>query len=104
LAKELIRTGLATAGSYGHLSLRPALCPYLRGWLDTTELADLTARWLLAMQGHIAFLVQQQHKKTELAAGTHPDPAGATEPVRPAGIGTKCRGCDGDHRANHWAP
>ena len=68
LAKELIWTGLATAGPYGHLSLHPALCPYLRGRLDTTERADLTARWLRAMQGHIAFLVQQQHKKTELAA------------------------------------
>ncbi len=68
LAKELIRTGLATAGPYGHLSLHPALCPYLRRQLDTAEHAELTDRWIRAMQGHVGFLDQQQTEKIELAA------------------------------------
>ncbi len=31
LAGELIATGLATPNRYNHLTLNPALCPYLRG-------------------------------------------------------------------------
>ena len=34
LAQELISTGLATENSYGHISLDPALCPYLREQLN----------------------------------------------------------------------
>jgi hypothetical protein len=34
LAGELIATGLATPNPYNHLSLNPALCPYMRGRLE----------------------------------------------------------------------
>ena len=34
LAGELIATGLATPNRYNHLTLNPALCPYLRGRMD----------------------------------------------------------------------
>ncbi len=34
LAGELIATGLATPNRYNHLTLNPALCPYLRARLD----------------------------------------------------------------------
>jgi len=36
LAGELIATGLATPNRYNHLTLNPALCPYLRGRLGST--------------------------------------------------------------------
>jgi hypothetical protein len=37
LAAELIRAGLATLNLYNHLTLNPALCPYLRACMDATE-------------------------------------------------------------------
>ena len=36
LARELIATGLATLNRYNHLTLNPALCPYLRGRMGST--------------------------------------------------------------------
>jgi hypothetical protein len=67
LAGELIATGLATPTRYAHLTLNPALCPYLRAQLDATERAALTARWDKAMRGYVEFL-DQQHQNAELAA------------------------------------
>ena len=49
LAGELVATGLATPNRYNHLTLNPALCPYLRARLDAAERAALTARWVEAM-------------------------------------------------------
>lgn len=68
LAGELIETGLATPNRYNHLTLNPALCPYLRGWLDAAERESLTARWLAAMPAYVGFLVQQQSQKIDVAA------------------------------------
>lgn len=68
LAGELIQTGLATPNRYNHLTLNPALCPYLRGWLDAAEHEALTARWVEAMRQYVNFLYQQQDQNTELAA------------------------------------
>ena len=68
LAGELIATGLATPNRYNHLTLNPALCPYLRGRMDSTEREALTARWVKAMRAYVGFLVQQQHQNTEVAA------------------------------------
>ncbi|MDS4025671.1 MAG: tetratricopeptide repeat protein [Candidatus Contendobacter sp.] len=68
LAGELIQTGLATPNRYNHLTLNPALCPYLRGRLDAAEREALTARWVEAMREYVEFLYQQQHQNTELAA------------------------------------
>ncbi|MFN0053506.1 MAG: tetratricopeptide repeat protein, partial [Planctomycetales bacterium] len=68
LAFELIGTGLATPNRYNHLTLNPALCPYLRGGMESTEREALTARWVEAMRRYVEFLVQQQHQNAELAA------------------------------------
>lgn len=68
LAGELIETGLATVDPYNHLSLNPALCPYLQGQLDAAEWEALTGRWVTAMRKYVGFLVQQRDQKTEIAA------------------------------------
>ena len=68
LADELIATGLATPNRYNHLTLNPALCPYLRGRMDAAEREALTARWVEAMRGYAGYLVQQLTKDTEIAA------------------------------------
>ena len=68
LAGELVATGLATPNRYHHLTLNPALCPYLRGRMESTERAALTARWVEAMRQYAEFLRQQQHQNAEVAA------------------------------------
>jgi tetratricopeptide (TPR) repeat protein len=68
LAGELIATGLATRNPYNHLSLNPALCPYLRGRLEAAEREVLTDRWVEVMGNYAEFLVQQQSQNTEVAA------------------------------------
>jgi tetratricopeptide (TPR) repeat protein len=68
MAVELIETGLAMPNPYNHLTLNPALCPYLRRLMDAAERESLTARWAEAMLGYTGFLNQQQNQKTEIAA------------------------------------
>jgi tetratricopeptide (TPR) repeat protein len=68
LAQELVGTGLATPNAYNHLSLNPALCPYLKASLSEEELQALTAGWLEAMAAYLRYLAQQQSQNTELAA------------------------------------
>ena len=68
LSDELIRTGLATANRYNHLTLNAALCPCLRGQIGADELEALTARWLEAMSEYVQFLTQQQSQNAEVAA------------------------------------
>jgi tetratricopeptide (TPR) repeat protein len=68
LALELVGTGLATANPYNHLSLNPALCPYLKASLSEEELQALTAGWLEAMAAYLNFLDQQRSQNAELAA------------------------------------
>ena len=68
LANELIETGLATPDRYNHLTLNPALCPYLRGKLEVNERESLTTRWFEAMQPYVDYLVQQQSQNIEIAA------------------------------------
>ncbi len=68
LASELIQTGLATPNRYNHLTLNPALCPYLRGRLDAAEHETLTARWVEAMGAYVDFLVRRHSQNAELAA------------------------------------
>jgi tetratricopeptide (TPR) repeat protein len=68
LAAELIATGLATPNPYNHLSLNPALCPYLRGRLEAEEREALTARWVEAMGACINFLDQHRSHNTEVVA------------------------------------
>ena len=68
LAFELVQTGLATPNRYNHLTLNPALCPYLRGRMDALERESLTARWVDAMHGYVRFLDQQGSENAEVAA------------------------------------
>jgi len=68
LAVDLIETGLATPNRYNHLTLNPALCPYLRERMDAAEREALTARWIAAMRGYAGFLNQQESQNAELAA------------------------------------
>ena len=68
LADELIETGLATSNRYNHLTLNPALCPYLRGQMDAAEREALTARWVETMRRYAGSLDQQRSKSSELAA------------------------------------
>ncbi|MDZ4700231.1 MAG: tetratricopeptide repeat protein [Rhodothermales bacterium] len=68
LAGELIATGLATPNRFNHLTLNPALCPYLRGRMDAEEREALTARWVEAKRGYAEFLQQQQSQNAEVAA------------------------------------
>ncbi len=68
LAVELVSTGLATANLYDHLTLNPALCPYLRGKLDDARRETLTARWVEAMGAYVGFLDQQRSQNTQVAA------------------------------------
>jgi len=68
LAQVLVGSGLATPNPYKHLSLNPALCPYLKATLSEEELQALTATWLEAMAAYLRYLNQQQSQNTELAA------------------------------------
>ena len=68
LASDLVHTGLATPNRYNHLTLNPALCPYLRGQVEAAEREALTGRWVQAMRQYAEFLRQQQSRNTELAA------------------------------------
>jgi tetratricopeptide (TPR) repeat protein len=68
LAMELVGTGLATANPYNHLSLNPALCPYLKASLSEEERQALTAGWLEAMSNYLRYLYQQQRQNAELVA------------------------------------
>jgi tetratricopeptide (TPR) repeat protein len=67
LAVELVQTGLATPNRYNHLTLNPALCPYLRGRMDAAERDTLTVRWVEATRTYTEFLVQQWSQNTEIA-------------------------------------
>jgi tetratricopeptide (TPR) repeat protein len=68
LAKDLIQTGLATPDPYPHLTLNPALSPYLRRELDPTEREALMIRWRTAMRHYVDFLERQLHQSAEVAA------------------------------------
>jgi hypothetical protein len=68
LAMELVGIGLATPNPYNHLSLNPALCPYLKASLSEEELQALTAGWLEAMTAYLGYLNQQRSQNAELAA------------------------------------
>lgn len=68
LGGELIEVGLATLDRYKHLTLNPALCPYLRRELEGTELDALTARWAETTRIYANLLAQQSNKDSELSA------------------------------------
>ncbi|MFM7521695.1 MAG: tetratricopeptide repeat protein [Planctomycetota bacterium] len=68
LAVDLVQTGLATPNRFNHLTLNPALCPYLRGRLETEDRDALTVRWVEVMGEYVSFLSAQQDQDTEVAA------------------------------------
>ena len=68
LAVELVGTGLATANRYNHLSLNPALCPFLKASLSQEEHTALIALWLEPMAAYHFVLHQQRSQNTELSA------------------------------------
>ena len=68
LAGELIETGLATPNRYNHLTLNPALCPYLRARLDAAEREALTARWVEAMARVCRLPRAAESQNAEMAA------------------------------------
>jgi tetratricopeptide (TPR) repeat protein len=68
LAVELVESGLATPNRYNHLTLNPALCPYLRGGIDASERIALTVPWIEAMRAYTEFLRQQQNQNIDVAA------------------------------------
>lgn len=68
LAGELVNVGLATRTVYDHLTLNPALCPYLRGETAGAEYEALKPRWNVAMLSYVNFLTEQQNQDAEMAA------------------------------------
>lgn len=68
LSADLVQTGLATPNPYNHLTLNPALCPYLRARMDAAERDALTAKWIDAMGAYVFFLVQERYRSTDIAA------------------------------------
>jgi len=67
-AAELIEVGLATPNLFNHLTLNPALCPYLREQMEASERESLTTRWIQSTLAYVTFLRQQQSRKPEMAA------------------------------------
>ena len=68
LAVELVGTGLATANRYNHLSLNPALCPFLKASLSQEEQRILKSKWMEAMIHFLCYLRQHQSSNSELVA------------------------------------
>ena len=64
LAGELVKSGLATPNSYNHLTLNPALCPYLRGRMTSAERHALTLRWIEAMAEFVAEVLPQRSEES----------------------------------------
>jgi tetratricopeptide (TPR) repeat protein len=67
LAAELVATGVATPDPYNHLSLNPALCPYLRGRVDEAERQALQLSWVGAMVAYTEFLRRQRSVSIDIA-------------------------------------
>jgi len=68
LAVELVDTGLATANRYNHLSLNPALCPFLKASLSQEEQRLLTSLWMETMIHFVYHLHQHLSQNAELVA------------------------------------
>ncbi len=68
LAAELFETGLATPNPYDHLTLNPALSPYLSEQMEAAEHEALTVRWIEAMGQYAEFLRQQQSQHIVVVA------------------------------------
>jgi hypothetical protein len=93
LAVELVETGLATPGPYSHLTLDPALCPWLSRQMDVAERESLTNRWADAMYGSTVFLARQRSEKVEIATElTLPQLPKPVRAARPRAVRRERRG------------
>jgi len=68
LAGELIGAGLATHNPHKHISLHPALRPYLRTRTSPTESDSLEACWVGAMRWYIEYLLELRSQHPEVVA------------------------------------
>lgn len=68
LVRGLLQTGLATLDPYNHLTLVPALCPWLRKELPQAQAERWATRWRGAMWAYVEFLDEQRIQDAELAA------------------------------------
>ena len=68
LGGALVNTGLATPERYNHLSLNPALCPYLAAEWDLAEREAQVTHWTEAMRAYAEFLRREHAKDAEMAA------------------------------------
>jgi tetratricopeptide (TPR) repeat protein len=68
LARGLLQTGLATLDPYNHLTLVPALCPWLGKQLPQAQAEQWVEHWRGAMWAYVQFLDQQGSQDVELAA------------------------------------
>ncbi len=67
-ATALVETGLATRDPYNHLTLNPALSPYLRGRMATIERDALATRWTEEMGRYVGYLYGEQARDAQMAA------------------------------------
>lgn len=68
LGEALVATGLASPEPYDHLSLNPALCPYLAATLSEDERAELEARLGEMMLRYVEMLRREVNRNTAMAA------------------------------------
>lgn len=68
LGDSLVATGLATPEHHNHLSLNPALCPYLAAEWDLADREALVAKWIKSMRVYAEFLRGEQSKNSGMAA------------------------------------
>ncbi|MDM8531782.1 tetratricopeptide repeat protein [Anaerolineales bacterium HSG25] len=67
LTDHLLTHNLATAKPYNHVTLHPALAPYLLTQLTEAETAALLPAWLAGMRQLVGYMLQQRFKDTLLA-------------------------------------
>ncbi|HEX9982341.1 MAG TPA: TIR domain-containing protein [Thermoanaerobaculia bacterium] len=68
LAEELVETGLATPDPYNHLTLNPALGPYLRTQTDATENESLRGLWAERMSAYVERLTLERNRNAAVVA------------------------------------
>ena len=68
LGTALIATGLATPERYNHLSLNPALCPYLASGWTPAEGEEWAVRWTQSMLAYAEFMSRERLRDIGMAA------------------------------------
>jgi tetratricopeptide (TPR) repeat protein len=68
LMDGLVQVGLASPNSYGHFTLNPALCPYLRRRVAGAELNALMIKWVEAMSQYVSSLETLRSRAAQIVA------------------------------------